>query len=106
MPDHAAAVALPYPAVWRGAEVTAAGCAGRAKAVHPELLADWSAERYAALRKRVWEVMSCWWEVMGNGSLVLVWRDKTASGNLRIETLGLPSKTIIDADGVLLVKRE
>ncbi len=49
MPDHAAAVALPYPAVWRGAEVVAAGGAGRAKAAYPELLADWSAERYAAL---------------------------------------------------------
>lgn len=49
MPDHAAAVALPYPAVWHGAEVVAAGGAGRAKAVHPELLADWNAERYAGL---------------------------------------------------------
>lgn len=49
MPDHAAAVALPYPAVWRGADIVAAGRAGRGKTVHPELLADWTAERYATL---------------------------------------------------------
>ena len=46
-----------------------------------------------------------WWEALGTGSIVLVWRDTTAVGNLRIETLGEPPKEIIDADGILLVKR-
>jgi CRISPR-associated protein Cas2 len=36
----------------------------------------------------------------------MVWRDKKAAGNLRIETLGERPKTIVDADGVLLVKRK
>ncbi len=65
-----------------------------------------SPDMSAGVRKRVWDVMTGWWEVMGNGALVLVWSDKTAPGNLRIETLGVPPKTIVDADGVLLVKRE
>jgi len=60
----------------------------------------------AAVRERVWHVMSDWWQAMGNGSLTLVWRDSSAPGRLRIETLGEPPKTIVDADGVLLVKRK
>ena len=57
-------------------------------------------------RTRVWAVLSEWWQVLGRGSLVLVWRDTSATGHLRIETLGEPPKKILDADGVLLVKRE
>ena len=59
-----------------------------------------------AVRHRVWEVLKSWWFTLGRGALVMVWRDKTASGNLRIETLGEPSKEIVDADGVLLLKRK
>lgn len=60
----------------------------------------------AAVRERVWAVMSDWWQAIGNGSLTLVWRDTAAPGKLRIETLGEPPRTIVDADGVLLVKRK
>lgn len=63
-------------------------------------------EMSAAVRGRVWEVMTEWWLALGRGSLTLVWRDTKAPGNLRIETLGEPAKMIVDADGVLLVKRE
>ena len=59
----------------------------------------------AAVRQRVWAVLESWWLELGRGALVMVWRDKTASGNLRIETLGEPAKEIVDADGVLLLKR-
>lgn len=58
------------------------------------------------VRNRVWAVLTEWWETLRRGSLVLVWRDKTATGHLRIETLGEPPKKIVDADGILLVKRE
>ncbi|MDK3016476.1 type I-E CRISPR-associated endoribonuclease Cas2e [Pseudodonghicola flavimaris] len=60
----------------------------------------------AGVRRRVWTVLGTWWQTLGRGSLVLVWRDPSATGHLRIETLGDPPKTIVDADGVLLVKRE
>lgn len=36
----------------------------------------------------------------------MVWRDTKAVGKLRIEGLGEPPKEIVDADGVLLVKRK
>lgn len=58
------------------------------------------------VRERVWEVVSHWWETLRRGSLVMVWRDKAVTGHLRIETLGEPPKEIVDADGILLVKRE
>lgn len=63
-------------------------------------------EMSAAVRTRVWSVMQDWWTDLGCGSLTLVWRDTKAVGSLRMETLGEPAKTIVDADGILLVKRK
>ncbi|WP_054303342.1 type I-E CRISPR-associated endoribonuclease Cas2e [Gemmobacter sp. LW-1] len=63
-------------------------------------------EMSAAVRTRVWSVMQDWWTDLGRGSLTLVWRDTKAVGSLRMETLGEPAKTIVDADGILLVKRK
>ena len=59
----------------------------------------------ASVRMRVWKVLSDWWAALGTGSVVLIWRDTKAIGRLRIKTLGEPPKEIVDADGVLLVKR-
>ena len=60
----------------------------------------------AVVRTRVWDVLSAWWAALGTGSVVLVWRDTKAIGNLCIETLGDPPKEIVAADGVLIVKRK
>lgn len=62
-------------------------------------------EMSAGVRTRVWEVMSAWWAALRTGSVVMVWRDTKAVGCLRIETLGEAPKEIVDADGILLVKR-
>lgn len=58
------------------------------------------------VRERVWLVLTDWWAALGRGSVVMVWRDRSAAGDLRIQTLGEPPKEIVDADGVLLVKRQ
>lgn len=58
------------------------------------------------VRERVWSVLSDWWTALGRGSVVMTWRDTKAVGNLRILTLGIAPKEIVDADGVLLVKRK
>lgn len=60
----------------------------------------------SGVRDRVWNVLTSWWDTLRRGSLVMVWRDKTATGHLQIKTLGEPPKKIVDADGILLVKRE
>ena len=57
------------------------------------------------VRSRIWDVLSGWWMALGIGSIVMIWRDTNAVGKLRIETLGEPPKQIVDADGILLVKR-
>ena len=65
-----------------------------------------SPEMSAGVRTRVWDVLAGWWMNLRTGSIVMVWRDVQSVGNLRIETLGEPPKEIVDADGVLLVKRK
>ena len=60
----------------------------------------------ASVRTRLWNVLSSWWAALGTGSVVMISRDTKAVGNLRIDTLGEPPKDIVDADGVLLVKRQ
>ena len=60
----------------------------------------------AGVRERVWTVITSWFETLGRGAIVMVWRDTKAVGSLRMEALGTPPKEIVDADGVLLVKRK
>lgn len=57
------------------------------------------------VRERIWTVLSEWWWGLGRGSIVMAWRNPSASGGIGLEMLGEPPKTILDADGVLLVKR-
>ncbi len=58
------------------------------------------------VRERLWRVMDDWFGTLGGGSIVLTWRDPTAPGQQGLATLGLPARTLVNADGVLLGKRE
>lgn len=60
----------------------------------------------AGVRTRVWDVLVGWYETLGRGTIVMVWRDLSATGDLAMEMLGDPPKEIVDADGILLVKRK
>ena len=55
-------------------------------------------------RDRVWDVLTRWYQELGNGSIVMTWRDPRAVGQQRIQNLGEAPKKIVDADGVYLVK--
>jgi CRISPR-associated protein Cas2 len=57
------------------------------------------------VRQRVWEVLSGWWDGMPGGSVTMVWKDDAQPGRLGLLTLGLPPRTLVDLDGVLLVRR-
>jgi CRISPR-associated protein Cas2 len=57
------------------------------------------------VRERTWQVLSGWWDGMPGGSVMMVWKEDTASGRLGLLTLGLPPRTLADLDGVLLVRR-
>ena len=63
-----------------------------------------SPQMTGGIRDRIWEVLSHWYYQLGQGSIVMTWRDTSAVGEQRIRTLGDAPKEIVDADGVYLVK--
>jgi CRISPR-associated protein Cas2 len=58
------------------------------------------------VRERVWEVMADWFRNLGGGCILMTWRDLDSAGGQAIRLLGEPPKTLVDVDGVLLVKRD
>ena len=56
------------------------------------------------IRERIWDVLSRWYRETGQGAIVMTWRDASEVGEQHIRTLGESPKTIVDADGVYLVK--
>ena len=58
----------------------------------------------AGIRDRIWDVLDRWFAELGTGAIVMTWRDSRAVGGQQIRTLGEPPRTIVDADGVYLVK--
>lgn len=60
----------------------------------------------AGVRSRVWNVLEAWHETLGRGAIVMIWREPSATGALAMTMLGEPPKEIMDADGILLVKRK
>ena len=63
-----------------------------------------SPQMTSGIRDRIWEVLMRWHQELGNGSVVMTWRDAAAPGQQRIRNLGESPKEIVDADGVYLVK--
>ena len=58
----------------------------------------------SGIRDRIWEVLTDWYSQLGQGSMVMTWRDPSAVSGQEIRTLGEAPKEIVDADGVYLVK--
>ena len=56
------------------------------------------------IRDRIWDVLSGWYNELDRGAIVMTWTDPEAVGEQRIRLLGDAPKTIVDADGVYLVK--
>jgi CRISPR-associated protein Cas2 len=57
------------------------------------------------VRERLWNVLSNWWPSLPGGSIVLLWKDKSAAGDLGLLCLGLPARDLVDLDGCVLVRR-
>ena len=64
------------------------------------------------VRERIWKVMTEWFDAGPTtgqhpedcASIVMTWVDREAPGGQGIETLGVPAKQLVDADGIMLVK--
>ena len=63
-----------------------------------------SPQMTSAIRERIWNVLSQWYYQLGQGAIVMTWRDPSLIGEQQIRTLGEAPKDIVDADGVYLVK--
>ena len=58
----------------------------------------------SGIRDRIWKVLSGWYNELDRGAIVMTWSEPEAVGEQRIRLLGDAPKTIVDADGVHLVK--
>ena len=58
----------------------------------------------SGIRERIWDVLTRWYYQLGQGAIVMTWRDPASAGEQQIRTLGEAPKEIVDADGVYLVK--
>ena len=58
----------------------------------------------AGIRERIWDVLARWYYELGQGAIVMTWRDPQAVGEQQIRVLGEAPKSLVDADGVYLVK--
>lgn len=56
------------------------------------------------IRERIWSVLMRWHATLGNGSIVMTWRDPAAPGGQQLRLLGEPPKEIVEADGLHLVR--
>ena len=65
-----------------------------------------SPELSRAVRERIWSVLSDWWASMPGGSVVMSWKDSVATSGLGLEVLGLPPVSLVDLDGLLVVRRD
>lgn len=60
----------------------------------------------ARVRERVLDVMAEWHGALGQGSITMVWRDKACPGGISMKLFGEAPKDIVEADGLLLTRRE
>jgi CRISPR-associated protein Cas2 len=56
------------------------------------------------VRVRVWSVMTEWHVAEPNGSIVMVWRDREATGGIGLAHLGTPAKTLMEIDGMWIAR--
>jgi len=59
-----------------------------------------------AVRERVWKVCSEWFSDLSGTSIIMIWSDPTESSGQGILTLGVPSKTFVEYEGIILTKRD
>jgi len=57
-------------------------------------------------RDRMWEVITHWHQTLNRGTVIMIWRDKAASGNIGSRVLGDTVKQFCDVDGFLLTRIE
>lgn len=55
-------------------------------------------------RRRLWEVIERWHRALQRGSIVMIWRDASTSGDIGVASLGNTSRDLCEVDGILLTR--
>lgn len=58
-----------------------------------------------AVRDRVWSTLRDWHNQLGNGAIVMTWRESEAAGGQGLRHLGEPPRELVDVEGMVLVRR-
>ena len=56
------------------------------------------------VRGRIWLVLSEWHTTDPKGSVVMVWSDTECTGGVGLAHLGVPSKTLVELDGLWVAR--
>ncbi len=56
-------------------------------------------------RDRLLAVVASWHEQIRQGTIIMLWRDKSCPGGIAVKTLGLPRRDLVDVDGLLLTRK-
>lgn len=57
-----------------------------------------------AVRERIWRVMTEWHITEQRGSIVMIWREREATGGVGLSHLGVPAKRLIELDGMWITR--
>lgn len=63
-----------------------------------------SAQLNREARNRLWNVIERWHQVLQCGSVTMIWRDTRSSGDIGVKIVGVSSRDLYDADGILLTR--
>jgi len=58
-----------------------------------------------AVRQRVWDVLTDWFQLEQEAAIVMTWQDPTVPAGQAVLTLGLPPIDLVELDGIVLSRR-
>ena len=58
-----------------------------------------------AVRERVWDVVSEWFLLESEASVVMVWADPQVPGGQNVKVLGIPPVELVEVDGMIVSRR-
>jgi CRISPR-associated protein Cas2 len=58
-----------------------------------------------AVRQRIWQVVTGWFSLEQDASIIMVWQDREVPGGLMVKTLGCPPIKFVEVDGIFLARR-
>lgn len=58
-----------------------------------------------AVRERIWDVVSEWFLLEREASVVMVWADSQVPGGQNVRVLGVPPVELVEVDGLIVTRR-